>query len=42
VAKTMVSAFTQTLADLGWTVGRNVWMDLRWGGGDINRMRALA
>jgi hypothetical protein len=28
-----VSAFTQALADLGWTVGRNVQMDLRWGVG---------
>jgi putative tryptophan/tyrosine transport system substrate-binding protein len=36
------SAFTQALADLGWHDGRNVRMDLRWGGGDINRMRALA
>jgi putative ABC transport system substrate-binding protein len=27
---------------LGWTDGRNVRMDLRWGGGDINRIRALA
>ena len=41
-AKTHVSAFTQALADLGWTDGRNVRMDLRWGGDDINRMRALA
>src|SRR5262249_47330680 len=30
------------LADLGWTDGRNVRMDLRWGGGDTNRIRALA
>jgi putative ABC transport system substrate-binding protein len=37
-----VSAFTQALADFGWTDGRNVRMDLRWGGGDINRIRALA
>ena len=42
VAKARVSAFTQALADLGWTDGRNVRMDLRWGGGDINRIRALA
>jgi putative ABC transport system substrate-binding protein len=35
-------AFTQALADLGWTVGRNVRMDLRWGGGDASRIRALA
>jgi hypothetical protein len=40
--KTFVSAFIQALADLGWLDGRNVRMDLRWGGGDANRMRALA
>jgi putative ABC transport system substrate-binding protein len=34
--------FTQALADLGWTDGRNVRVDLRWGGSDINRIRALA
>jgi hypothetical protein len=27
---------------LGWTEGRNVRVDLRWGGDDIDRMRALA
>ena len=42
VTKTHVSAFTQALADLGWTDGRNVQMDRRWHGGDINRIRALA
>jgi putative ABC transport system substrate-binding protein len=35
-------AFTQALADLGWTEGHNVRLDLRWAGGDINRIRALA
>ena len=40
--KARVSAFTRALAGLGWTEGRNVRMDLRWGGGDINRIRALA
>ena len=35
-------ALTQALADLGWTDGRNVRVDLRWGGDDINRIRALA
>jgi putative ABC transport system substrate-binding protein len=40
--KHRVSAFTQALADLGWAERRNVGMDLRWGGGDINRIRALA
>jgi putative ABC transport system substrate-binding protein len=42
VAKTYVSAFTQALADLGWTDGRNVRMDLRGARGDANRTRALA
>jgi putative ABC transport system substrate-binding protein len=41
VRKTFISAFTQALADLGWTEGRNVRMDIRWGGGDTNRIPAL-
>jgi putative ABC transport system substrate-binding protein len=36
-----VSTFTQALAGLGWTDGRNVRMDLRRGSGDVNRIRAL-
>ena len=42
VWKTSVSAFTQALADLGWTDGRNVRLDIRTAGSDINRIRALA
>ena len=42
VLKAYVFAFAQALADLGWTDGRNVRIDVRWGGVDINRMRALA
>jgi putative ABC transport system substrate-binding protein len=42
VWKARLSAFTQALADLGWTDGRNLRMDLPWAGADINRMRALA
>ena len=42
VRKTYVSAFTQALEDLGWADGRNMRMDLRWGRGDVNRIRALA
>jgi putative ABC transport system substrate-binding protein len=37
-----IFAFRQALADLRWTEGHNVRMDLRWGGGDNNRTRALA
>jgi putative ABC transport system substrate-binding protein len=40
VAKIHVSAFTQALAGLGWTDGRNVRIDIRWHDGD--RIRALA
>ena len=40
-SKRRVSAFTQALAGLGWTDGR-VRMDLRWAGGEIDRIRALA
>ena len=42
LAKPRVSAFTQALADLGWTAGRNARIDLVWARGDINRMRVLA
>ena len=41
VYKARVAAFMQALADLGWTDGRNVRMDLRYID-DINRIRALA
>ena len=42
VEKPRISAFTEALAGWGWTDGRNVRMDLRWGGGDVNPIRALA
>jgi putative ABC transport system substrate-binding protein len=42
VAKTMLSAFTEALASLGWVEGRNVRMELRRAGDDTNRIRPLA
>ena len=42
VYKTWVSVFTQSLARLGWTDGRDVRVDLRWTGDDINRSQELA
>jgi putative ABC transport system substrate-binding protein len=42
VWKPRLSVFTQALADLGWAEPRNVRIDLRWAGGDINRTRAFA
>jgi putative ABC transport system substrate-binding protein len=40
--KTELSAFTQGLAESGWTDGRNLRMEVRWGGGDVNRTRTFA
>jgi putative ABC transport system substrate-binding protein len=37
-----ITTFTQALADLGWTVGRNVLIYHRWFGGDPNRIPVLA
>ena len=42
LGKTLISAFIQALADLGWTQGRNVRIDLRWGGGNVDHMRMSA
>jgi putative ABC transport system substrate-binding protein len=36
------AAFLQRLGELGWIVGRNVQVDLRWGGGKVERYRAIA
>ena len=36
------SAFRQAFAGLGWTEGRNMWIDFRWSGSDDNRIPALA
>ena len=33
-ARSRIAAFAQGLQELGWTVGRNVRIDTRWGGGD--------
>jgi putative ABC transport system substrate-binding protein len=40
--KARISAFSQALAGLGWTIGRNMRMDIRYAGDDTNRIRALA
>ncbi|MEP6942630.1 MAG: ABC transporter substrate-binding protein [Betaproteobacteria bacterium] len=36
------SGFKQQLADLGWTDGRNLRMEVRWGGGNVNQISLLA
>jgi putative ABC transport system substrate-binding protein len=40
--KGWLSAFTQGLAELGWTDGRNLRIDVRWAGENVDRMRMLA
>src|SRR5712691_1028302 len=37
-----LTAFVQGLQELGWTVGRNVRIDTRWGAGDADRIRRYA
>ena len=37
-----VAAFSQGLQELGWTVGRNVRIDWRWGGADRDLHRTYA
>jgi len=37
-----VAAFVQGLQQLGWTEGRNVRIDIRWGAGDAERIRRYA
>ena len=36
------TAFVQGLQELGWTDGRNVRIDTRWGAGDADRVRRYA
>jgi putative ABC transport system substrate-binding protein len=40
--KGWLSAFTEGLAGLGWTDGRNLRIDVRWAGENVDRMRMLA
>jgi putative ABC transport system substrate-binding protein len=41
-AKTYLSGFMKGLAELGWTDGRNLRIDVRWGASDVDRMRMFA
>jgi putative tryptophan/tyrosine transport system substrate-binding protein len=41
-AKSWLSSFTQGLAELGWTDGRNLRMDVRWAANDVDRTRMFA
>jgi putative tryptophan/tyrosine transport system substrate-binding protein len=41
-SRAFLFAFAQGLPELGWSDGRNVHMDVRWGGDNVDRMRLLA
>jgi ABC-type uncharacterized transport system substrate-binding protein len=41
-AQTYVAAVQQGMQEFGWSVGRNLWIDLRWGGGDADLTRRYA
>ena len=41
-AKARVEAFIHALEQLGWSVGRNLQIDIRWGAGDADRTRHYA
>jgi hypothetical protein len=40
--RAQLSGFMQALTALGWIEGRNLQMEIRWGGGDANRARIYA
>jgi len=40
--QTRLLTFAQALAQLGWTEGRNVRIDIRWGAGSPERIRSYA
>ena len=41
-APARVAAFARGLQELGWIEGRNIQIDYRWGGGDLDRVRRYA
>jgi putative tryptophan/tyrosine transport system substrate-binding protein len=41
-AQSQITAFRDTLTKLGWTEGSNLRIELRWSGGDADRIKAFA
>jgi putative ABC transport system substrate-binding protein len=37
-----VAAFAQGLQELGWSIGRNIRLEIRWGAGDLDKFRRYA
>jgi ABC-type uncharacterized transport system substrate-binding protein len=42
VTQSRLTAFVQGLQESGWTVGRNLQIDYRWGAGNVERYRTFA
>jgi len=42
LAKALLAQLTQGLRQLGWMEGNNLRLDVRWGAGNVDRMRAFA
>jgi ABC-type uncharacterized transport system substrate-binding protein len=42
ITRARVTAFRNAVRELGWTEGRNVRFEVRWAGGDIDRMQTFA
>jgi len=42
ITRARVAAFQNAMRELGWTEGRNVQFEVRWGDGDIDRARTFA
>jgi putative tryptophan/tyrosine transport system substrate-binding protein len=42
VSQDRLAAFVRGLQELGWTVGRNLQIDYRWGAGNVERYRTFA
>src|SRR5258708_1847608 len=40
--QSFVTAFTEALEELGWSSGRNIRIEYRWGAGDAERIRNFA
>ena len=40
--KPRIAAFQEALQPFGWIAGRNVQIDIRWGGGDAQSIRKYA
>ena len=40
-AKAQLSGFTHGIAELGWIEGRNLRTEIRWGSGDVDRIRTF-